>query len=89
MIAFLLKLREFIMFMIFPVVFSEGVMHYNQSEFLVAVSGSFEVVLNDGEKENTINKPNIGLLINPGIWRELQNFSSGAVCLVVACDVYI
>lgn len=68
-----------------------GHAHIDQSEFLVAVSGSFEVVVKDGEKENTItlNKPNVGLLINSGIWRELQNFSSGSVCLVVASEVYI
>lgn len=68
-----------------------GHAHIDQSEFLVAVSGSFDVVVNDGEKDNTVtlNKPNVGLLINSGIWRELKNFSSGAVCLVVASDVYI
>ena len=68
-----------------------GHSHIDQSEFLIAVSGSFDVVVNDGKKENkiTLNKPNVGLLISPGIWRELQNFSSGSVCLVVASEVYI
>jgi len=49
------------------------------------------VVLKDGEEQEivTLNKPYEGLLINPGIWRELQNFSSGSVCLVVASEVYI
>lgn len=68
-----------------------GHAHKDLQEFLVALSGSFDVVLKNGEKEQiiTLNKPYEGLLINPGIWRELQNFSSGSVCLVVASDVYI
>ena len=63
-----------------------GHAHIDQSELLVALSGSFEVVVDDGSsKQNiTLNKPNKGLLIPTGIWRELENFSSGAVCLVVA-----
>lgn len=68
-----------------------GHAHKELKEFLVALSGSFDVVLKDGEEEQivTLNKPYQGLLINPGIWRELQNFSSGSVCLVVASEVYI
>lgn len=68
-----------------------GHAHKNLYQFLVALSGSFDVILNDGNKEKTVtlNKPNVGLLIFPGIWRELQNFSSGSVCLVVASNVYI
>lgn len=68
-----------------------GHSHKEQQEFLVALSGSFDVILNDGkiEKKVTLNKPFEGLLITNGIWRELKNFSSGAVCLVVASDVYI
>ncbi|MGO4772958.1 FdtA/QdtA family cupin domain-containing protein [Flavobacterium sp. W22_SRS_FK3] len=68
-----------------------GHAHKNLQQFLVALSGSFDVVLNDGKEGRiiTLNKPYEGLLINPGIWRELQNFSSGSVCLVVASDVYI
>ena len=64
--------------------------HINQCEVLIALSGSFEVVLNDGivKKSFLLNKPNIGLYIPIGIWRELENFSSGAVCLVLASDVY-
>mgnify|MGYP003454885271 FL=1 len=59
-------------------------------QFLVALSGSFDVLLNDGEVEKTVtlNKPFEGLLITNGIWRELKNFSSGAVCLVVASEVF-
>ncbi|KGO82052.1 sugar 3,4-ketoisomerase [Flavobacterium beibuense] len=68
-----------------------GHSHIDQQEFLIALSGSFEVVLNDGEQETTVslNIPNKGLLIPKGIWRELKNFSSGAVCLVIASDVYL
>lgn len=68
-----------------------GHAHKNLQQFLVALSGSFDVVLNDGSEEQiiTLNKPYEGLLINSGIWRELQNFSSGSVCLVVASEVYL
>ena len=67
-----------------------GHSHKNQQELLVALSGSFDVILNDGSKQKTVtlNKPNVGLLIVNGIWRELQNFSSGSVCLVLASDVF-
>lgn len=61
-----------------------GHAHIEQQEFLIALSGSFDVILKDGKNKETItlNKPNVGLLIVSGIWRELQNFSSGSVCLV-------
>ncbi|TXI64338.1 MAG: WxcM-like domain-containing protein [Flavobacterium sp.] len=67
-----------------------GHSHKEQQEFLIALSGSFDVILNDGKvkKSVTLNKPFEGLLITNGIWRELKNFSSGAVCLVVASDVF-
>ena len=67
-----------------------GHAHIDQKEFLIALSGSFDVVLNDGQNQQiiTLNKPYEGLLINQGIWRELNNFSSGSVCLVVASAVF-
>ena len=67
-----------------------GHSHKEQQELLIALSGSFEVVLKDGLSETTVtlNKPNFGLLIGKGIWRELQNFSSGVVCLVLASGVF-
>ena len=67
-----------------------GHAHKKLQQFLVALSGSFEVVLNDGNEEQiiTLNKPFEGLLIKNEIWRELKNFSSGAVCLVVASEVF-
>lgn len=67
-----------------------GHAHKDQLALLIALSGSFEVVLDDGiqKKKVMLNKPNKGLLIPTGIWRELENFSSGAVCLVLASDVF-
>lgn len=67
-----------------------GHAHKEQQEFLIPLSGSFDVILNNSlsEKTYTLNKPFEGLLIKNGIWRELKNFSSGAVCLVLASDVF-
>jgi len=67
-----------------------GHSHINQSEFLIAASGSFDVILKNGSAEQTftLNKPDKGLFIGTGIWRELNNFSSGAVCLVMSSDVF-
>lgn len=67
-----------------------GHSHIVQQEFLIALSGSFDVILNDGKEQKivTLNKPFEGLLITNGIWRELKNFSSGSVCLVIASDVF-
>lgn len=63
-----------------------GHAHKEQLELLIPLSGSFDVVLNDGKEKQTItlNKPNKGLLIKTNIWRELENFSSGSVCLVIS-----
>ena len=63
-----------------------GHAHKECQELLVALSGSFEVVLDNGEEKHRVmlNKPDKGLLIGTGVWRELENFSSGAVCLVLA-----
>ena len=57
---------------------------------LIAVSGSFDVLLFDGKTKTkvTLNRPYIGLHINPLVWREMENFSSGAVCLVLASKNY-
>lgn len=67
-----------------------GHSHKDQHELLVALSGSFDVILNDGHEQKTVtlNKPNVGLLIVKGIWRELENFSSGSVCLVLASGLF-
>ena len=63
-----------------------GHAHKEQLECLIALSGSFDVILDDGDTKRTItlNKPDKGLLINTGIWRELENFSSGSICLVLS-----
>lgn len=67
-----------------------GHAHKEQREFLIALSGSFEVVLDDGFETQRImlNKPNKGLFIPTMMWRELDNFSSGSVCLVLASDTF-
>jgi hypothetical protein len=68
-----------------------GHAHIEQQEFLIAISGSFDVVLDDGlsKKVFTLNKPFKGLLIPKGLWRELENFSSGAICLVISSGEFI
>jgi hypothetical protein len=67
-----------------------GHAHKNLKQVLIAISGSFDVIVKDGvaEEKITLNKPNVGLLINTNIWRELDNFSSGAVCLVIASAIF-
>jgi len=67
-----------------------GHAHIQLNQCLIALSGSFEVVLDDGinRKRIHLNKPNKGLLIPNGIWREIENFSSGSVCLALVSDVY-
>lgn len=67
-----------------------GHSHKQLYEFLVAAGGSFDVLLDDGEctRTVTLNRPSYGLLIVPGIWRVLNNFSSGSVCLVLTSDYY-
>ena len=59
-------------------------------QVLVAVSGSFDVVLDYGEERHVIslNRPYVGLHVPSLVWRELENFSSGAVCLVLASERY-
>ena len=63
-----------------------GHAHKKQESVILALSGSFEVILNDGseKKKVVLNKPNQALYIPTGIWREIENFSSGSVCLVLA-----
>ncbi|SFN27257.1 WxcM-like, C-terminal [Paenimyroides ummariense] len=67
-----------------------GHAHKDQQEFIIAVSGSFEVVLNTGTEEKVYHlfKPNEGLYVPVNTWRELRNFSSGSVCLVVSSDEF-
>ena len=67
-----------------------GHAHKNLIQFMIPLSGSFEVLLDDGmnKKKIMLNKPNKGLLIPQGIWREMDNFSSGAICMVLASENY-
>ena len=67
-----------------------GHAHKNLNQILIALSGSFDVILKDGISTQTItlNKPDKGLLITTNIWRELENFSSGAICLVLASAIF-
>ena len=64
--------------------------HIALYQLIIAASGSFTITLNDGNttKSFMLNNPNKGLLIVPGIWRELSEFSSGSVCLVLASMKY-
>ena len=64
--------------------------HKQCHQFLIAASGAFEVVLDDGVNKRTVtlNRPYYGLHIPPGIWAAEQGFSSGAICLVLTSDLY-
>lgn len=64
--------------------------HRELSQLIVAVSGSFKVTLDDGNAKRSffLNRPYQGLYVKPGIWRDLEDFSSGAVCMVLASEVY-
>lgn len=64
--------------------------HRGLSQLIVAVSGSFRVVLDDGRVKRSfvLNRPYQALYVKPGIWRVLEDFSSGAVCMVLASEVY-
>jgi dTDP-4-dehydrorhamnose 3,5-epimerase-like enzyme len=67
-----------------------GHAHKQQQELLIALSGSFDVMVDDGRDKDvvTLNRPDKGLLIATGTWRELENFSSGSICLVFNSDVF-
>jgi len=67
-----------------------GHAHKRLKQLIVAASGSFNVILFDGKVRRTVtlNRPFYGLLVVPGIWRELDDFSSGSVCLVLASHEY-
>jgi hypothetical protein len=67
-----------------------GHAHKALQQLLIAMSGSFDVTLDNGRMRRTVhlNRPNIGLLISAMIWREIDNFSSGGTCLVLASAPY-
>ena len=64
--------------------------HRELEQLIVAASGSFTVTLDDGTSKRSffLNRPYQGLYVKPGLWRDLGDFSSGAVCLVLASEVY-
>lgn len=67
-----------------------GHAHYNLEQYIIAASGSFDITLDDGRNKRriTLNRPNLALHIVSGLWREIDNFSSGAICLVLASHNY-
>lgn len=64
--------------------------HKSLHQFFVAISGSFDITLNDGaeEKKYHLNRSYFGLYVCPMMWRYLDNFSSGSVCMVLASEFY-
>jgi len=64
--------------------------HKNLQQLIIAMSGSFDVVLDDGKKEKRfhLNRSYYGLYVCPMMWRYIDNFSSGSVCMVLASDIY-
>ncbi len=67
-----------------------GHAHKQLHQFIVAMSGSFDIVLDDGQNKKRVhlNRSYNGLYVCPMIWRELDNFSSGSVCMVLASTKY-
>lgn len=64
--------------------------HKELSQLIVAVSGSFDITVDDGKVKRTfsLSRPYMGLYLPPGLWRELDNFSSGSICMVLASEEY-
>jgi dTDP-4-dehydrorhamnose 3,5-epimerase-like enzyme len=64
--------------------------HKDLEQLIIAASGSFRVTLDDGKCKRSffLNRPYQGLYVKPGMWRDLEDFSSGAVCMVLASEVY-
>ena len=67
-----------------------GHAHKDLHQLIIAISGAFDIVLDDGreKKRYHLNRSYFGLYVSPMIWREMDNFSSGAVCLVLASNFY-
>ncbi len=67
-----------------------GHAHKELHQLIIAMSGSFDVTLDDGRKKKKyhLNRSYEGLLVCPMIWRDLDNFSSGSVCMVLASNIY-
>ena len=67
-----------------------GHAHYELEQFIIAARGSFDIIVDDGtnRKRVSLNRPNLALHVVPGLWRELDNFSSGSISLVLASHTY-
>ena len=67
-----------------------GHAHKKLEQLIIAMSGSFDIHIDDGLSKTThhLNSSNIGLYVSPMIWRDIDNFSSGAVCMVIASEYY-
>lgn len=67
-----------------------GHAHHRDNQFMIAMAGSFDVVLDNGrdKRRYTLNRPYQGLLIPPGFWRTMDNFSAGSVCMVITDNPY-
>lgn len=67
-----------------------GHAHKELKQLIIAASGSFDLTIDDGITKRTfqLNRPNVGVLMPAGLWRELHNFSSGSICLVLASETY-
>ena len=67
-----------------------GHAHKELEQFVIAVSGAFDVLIDDGVNKTTIrlDRPNNALHIKKGIWRETRNFTSGSICMVIASHPY-
>lgn len=64
--------------------------HINLKQLIIAASGSFDLTVDDGSTRRTfqLNRPDMGVLMPAGLWRGLNNFSSGSICLVLASEEY-
>ena len=67
-----------------------GHAHYELEQYIIAASGAFDVVLDDGvnKRRFSLNRPNLALHIVPGLWRRLDNFSSGSISMVLASHIF-
>jgi hypothetical protein len=67
-----------------------GHAHRVLQQMIIAASGSFDITIDDGRNKKTVqlNRPYFGLHVQPGMWRNINNFSSGAICLVLASEGY-
>lgn len=67
-----------------------GHAHKELQQFIVALSGSFDLIVDDGSIKRTfhLSQPNIGVFMPAGLWRDLDNFSSGSICMVLASTAY-